>query len=104
MRNSVLILSLVFFCQGCGDSLTRVPIQGLVKAQGNPLENATIQCTPKAGTDGIGALGMSDANGNFTVISSRQDDSGIPPGKYGVRISKFVDEKGNAYATRRKAS
>ena len=94
MRNFVLLLSIVFFSQGCGDGLTRVPIQGLVKAQGTPLGNAMIQFTPKAGTVGDGALGMSDADGKFTVISSRQDDSGIPPGKYGVRVSKFVDAKG----------
>lgn len=37
---------------------------------------------------------MSNAEGKFTVISSRQDDYGIPPGKYSVRVSKFMDKDG----------
>ena len=94
MHKLVLLLCVVVLGQGCGDGLTRVPIQGLVKAQGSPLGNAMIQFTPKAGTVGDGALGMSNSDGKFTVISSRKDDSGIPPGKYGVRVSKFVDAKG----------
>lgn len=80
---------------GCGgDGLERVPIQGVVKAQGVPVPNAIVQFTPKTGTPGDGAIGQSDAEGKFTVISSRQDDAGVPPGSYGVRVSLMVDGKG----------
>ena len=94
MRNFVVLLSIIFISQGCGDGLTRVPIQGLITAKGTPLGNATVQFTPKSGTIGDGAIGMSNAEGKFTVISSRQDDSGIPPGKYSVPVSKFIDKDG----------
>ncbi len=80
---------------GCGgDGLDRVPIQGVVKALGVPVPYAIIQFSPKAGTPGEGAIGQSDAEGKFTVISSRHDDAGIPPGNYGVRVSLMVDGKG----------
>ena len=91
MTTGCLILCLV----GCGgDGLDRVPIQGVVKAQGVPVPNAIVQFTPKAGTPGEGAIGQSDAEGKFTVISSRQDDAGVPPGSYGVRVSLMIDGKG----------
>jgi hypothetical protein len=84
---------LLFFC-GCGDGIRRVPIEGLVKAQGAPLDKATVLFSPAPGTPGMGAIGMSDEAGKFTVVSSREDDSGVPPGKYTVRISRLVDGKG----------
>ncbi len=90
------LLLMMLFVIGCGgDGLRRVPIEGMIKSQGNPIDNATVQFTPKSGTPGEGAIGMSDASGKFTVISSRRDDSGVPPGKYGVRVSRLVDAKGN---------
>lgn len=38
--------------------------------------------------------GGADSEGKFTVISSRRDDPGIPPGTYTVRVSRMVDEHG----------
>ena len=69
MHKLVLLLCVVVLGQGCGDGLTRVPIQGLVKAQGSPLGNAMIQFTPKAGTVGDGALGMSDSDGVSGILA-----------------------------------
>lgn len=97
MVRCVFVLLLLGLSQGCGgDGLNRVPIQGVLTAKGSPLANATVQFTPQGGTPGEGALGMSDAEGKFTVISSRRDDPGVPPGEYLVRVSRFVDGKGNA--------
>jgi hypothetical protein len=94
VRIALLVVALVV-AQGCGgDGLTRVPIEGVITAQGNPLGNAMVQFTPQGSTPGEGALGMSDAQGKFTVISSRQDDAGVPPGEYSVRVSRFVGGKG----------
>ena len=77
---------------GCGDGINRVAIQGKLTNLGSaPVENAVLVFTPKAGTISQGAIGVSDVEGTFTVISSRDDHSGIPPGKYGVRISRLID-------------
>lgn len=77
---------------GCGDGLERVPIEGKLTVMGSqPLENAVVVFMPVPGTPGEGAIGNTDAQGGFTVISSRDDDSGIPPGKYKVRVSRLVD-------------
>ncbi|MCC6510277.1 MAG: carboxypeptidase regulatory-like domain-containing protein [Pirellulaceae bacterium] len=96
MRQVILLGGLLAAMVGCGgDGLDRVPIQGVLTANGTPVPSAIVQFTPKGGTPGEGAIGQSDAEGKFTVISSRQDDSGVPPGKYSVRISLLTDGKGN---------
>lgn len=96
MRQISLLVCILAFSAGCGgDGLDRVPIQGELTCQGSPVPSAIIQFTPKTGTLGEGAIGQSDAAGKFTVVSSRQDDAGVPPGKYGVRISLLTDGKGN---------
>jgi hypothetical protein len=79
---------------GCGDGIERVPIQGEILAVGKPVPNASIQFLPAEGTIGQGAIGVSDQDGKFTVISSRQSDEGIPPGKYKVIVSRFMDKDG----------
>lgn len=91
----VTFLSLCLF-PGCGggDGLERAPITGLVTVQGAPLAGASVQFMPASGTPGEGALGTSDAEGKFTVISSRQSDEGIPAGEYTVRVSRLVNVDG----------
>ena len=63
---------------------------------GKPIDGAVVQLLPKGGTSGDGGLGGSDSEGKFTVISSRQEASGIPPGTYTVLVSRLVDQQGNA--------
>lgn len=85
---------------GCGgDGLSRVPIKGLVTNQGTPLAGVSVQFFPAAGTPGEGAMGVADAEGKFEVISSRNDDSGVPPGKYTVRVSRLMDRDGTILPT-----
>src|SRR5262245_66185683 len=80
---------------GCGgDGLKRVPVQGKVTAKGVPVGNATVLFMPIADTKGEGGIGTADADGNFTLTGSRRGDSGVVPGKYRVRISRFVDRDG----------
>lgn len=82
-------------CIGCGgDGLNRVEIEGLVKAQNGPIKNASVQFIPQAGTPGEGALGLADDQGKFTVISSRDQDGGLPAGKYRVRVNQMIDGDG----------
>jgi hypothetical protein len=82
------------FLVGCGDGLDRVQIEGTLKAQGTPVANASVQFIPKSGTPGDGALGMCDDAGKFTVISSRDSDDGLPPGKYTVRVCRMIAKDG----------
>lgn len=79
---------------GCGDGIHRVDLNGVVTSQKKPIEGAVVQLLPKGSTTGDGGIGASDSEGKFTVISSRQDDPGIPPGTYTVRVSRMVDKDG----------
>lgn len=79
---------------GCGDGIHRVDIAGIVSAKGTLIDGAVVQLLPKGDTAGDGGLGAADGAGKFTVISSRQDHPGIPPGTYTVRVSRMVDEHG----------
>ena len=89
--NSAACVLLVVCIAGCGDGIGRVPITGLLTVKGEPLAGASVQFFPQAGTQGEGAIGVSGPDGKFAVISSRQDDAGIPPGKYKVRVSLMMD-------------
>lgn len=90
----VAALVLLAGCGGGKDGLERAPITGLVTVEGAPLAGATVQFTPVGGTPGEGALGVSDAQGKFQVISSRKGDEGIPPGEYSVMVSVLADPDG----------
>lgn len=92
-----LMLMVLLFTSGCGgDGLERAPITGIVTVEGVPLSSALVQFLPQPGTPGEGALGSSNAEGRFEVISSRDDDDGIPPGEYVVRVSRLMDADGSA--------
>src|SRR5262245_48050790 len=80
---------------GCGgDGLWRVPVRGTVTAKGTPVGNATVLFMPADGTQGEGGIGSTDTDGNFTLTGSRRGDAGVVPGKYKVRVSRFVDRDG----------
>ena len=82
---------------GCGpeDGLERARINGLITIEGAPLADTSVQFFPASGgTPGAGALGFSDAEGKFKVISSREDDAGIPPGEYIVIASRWAEPSG----------
>jgi hypothetical protein len=83
---------------GCSkhDGLERAPITGILTVQGTPLPGATVLFIPVQGsqTQGAGAIGTSGPDGKFQVVSSRQDDAGIPPGEYSVAVSRLADPDG----------
>ena len=83
---------LVIGFTGCGgDGIKRTPIVGRLTLNGEPLANASVEFTPQGSTQGIGAMGISDTQGKFEVISSRKGHEGIPPGEYSVRVSLFMN-------------
>jgi hypothetical protein len=80
---------------GCGgDGLKRVNIEGQLEAENGPVAHATVQLIPVGDTAGDGALGLADQAGKFTVVSSRDRDQGLPPGRYRVRVSQLIDGDG----------
>jgi hypothetical protein len=94
-RRFVPIFLFALVCLGCsGDGLTRVSVKGKVLAAGEPVSNATVLFMPADETKGEGAIGTTDKEGNFTLVGSRQGDKGIVPGKYRVRVSRFMDRDG----------
>ncbi|OAI56523.1 hypothetical protein AYO47_08945 [Planctomyces sp. SCGC AG-212-M04] len=90
-----LMFTAVALLAGCGssDGLERAQIVGTVTISGQPLDYAVVQFLP-AGAPGQGAIGQSDAQGKFTVTSSREDHSGLPPGDYTVLVSRMADPGG----------
>jgi len=98
MRRRHLLTAAVLFAAtvGCGgDGLRRVDVKGKVTAQGNPVPNATVLFLPADGTQGEGGIGTTDQEGRFTLTGSRRGDSGVVPGKYRVRVSRFVNPDGS---------
>jgi hypothetical protein len=86
----------VFGMIGCGgDGLRRVPVNGTVTAKGVAVSDATVLFLPTAGTKGEGGIGTTDREGNFTLTGSRQGEKGVVPGKYRVRVSRFIDRDGS---------
>lgn len=91
---AMLCLCLLAGCSR-GDGLERVPITGILTVEGSPLPGAVVQLLPTGQTQGPGAIGISDSEGKFEVISSRQNDEGVPPGEYTVRVSRLVNPDGS---------
>lgn len=81
---------------GCGgDGLKRVPVTGKVTAKGVPIDNATISFIPTEATKGEGAIGNTDSMGVYVLTTgSRRGDTGVVPGQYKVRVSRFMDRDG----------
>jgi len=89
----------ILAASGCGgDGLARVPVEGKVTAKGVAVGGATVLFMPQGGTLGEGAIGTTDASGNYTLVGSRQGDTGIVPGRYKVRVSRLMDRDGTVLA------
>jgi hypothetical protein len=88
--------AVIVWVVGCGgDGLKRVPVKGRVTAKGDPVGNATISFMPTDATKGEGGIGNTDSDGNYILTGSRQGDTGVVPGQYKVRVSRFVDRDGS---------
>ena len=89
---------IVFFMIGCsGDGLKRVKVKGKVTAKGQPVDHATVVFVPAGTTKGLGGLGGSDDQGNFSVsgaTDARKTVEGLVPGDYTVRVTRMVTHDG----------
>jgi hypothetical protein len=94
------VVAALLVALGCsGDGLRRVSVKGQVTAKGTPVGNATVSFMPADGTKGEGGIGSTDASGMYTLIGSRRGDVGVVPGKYSVRISRFIDRDGTVLSS-----
>jgi len=87
-------LALVFLLTtaGCGGSPGSVSVEGAATLDGSPLGGAFLDFSPAdTGTPIGGAKAVTDDAGKFKIESSPQ--LRLLPGKYGVRVSKWVDKK-----------
>ena len=74
---------------GCGGGSSfpdPVPVTGVVKLNGSPVDGATVTFMTKDGA-GRSASGQTDGEGNFTLGTFSGDDGAIP-GEYTVTITK----------------
>lgn len=89
------ILALLFLSTlvGCGDSgPLRHPVEGVLRIDGEPLPFKSLTFLPIEGTEGHGAAGFSDEDGNYKlqamVPGALRDYPGCPPGRYRVAIGE----------------
>ncbi len=90
-----LCLAITVGCDSGPDNPPTFPVTGKVTYQGNPVEGATVVLVAQSG-DGQGAVGNTDAEGNFAVGTFGEGDGAVA-GKYKVKVFKYemVDEPPN---------
>lgn len=81
---SILVAIVLFALAGCKDGSGTVPVAGVVRLDGQPLKEASIQFVPQG--SGRDATATTDANGRF-VMSTIEPRDGAMPGKYKVVIT-----------------
>jgi hypothetical protein len=85
-----VLLGISTFLTGCGSSVagpTTVPVRGVVKYNGKPVEKLSIAFIPESG---MLAMGKTDAKGQFQLMTNKPSD-GAMTGNYKVAIS-FVSD------------
>jgi hypothetical protein len=94
-RSLVLFLlcgALVALPGGCSGS-QKGAVKGTVTMDGHPLDQAEIEfVSADSKPPRVEAMARSDDQGEFEIIPSRRQ-RGLNPGKYYIRISKWVDKK-----------
>lgn len=83
----LLVAFLILIAAGCRNDSGTVPVAGVLKLDGQPLKEASIQFVPQG--SGRDATATTDANGKFTMSTYEPRDGAIP-GSYKVVITPFV--------------
>lgn len=86
-RSSIVVALGCCFLIGCGEGGPKlVPVEGKVTLDGKALANKTIMFAPQTGTQGSGAGGTTDGEGNYKLTAvtpgSTQARPGIAVGDY----------------------
>lgn len=92
LARSLMLVPLWAFCAGCGseevavDRPKTVPVTGTISYQKKPLSGAKVAFVPVS-TEGNGAVGQTNENGEFTLMTFEPND-GARPGTYKVTVTK----------------
>ncbi len=86
---TALLLSTCFSlcCIGCGSPDGLGQVTGVVKLDGQPLNEASVEFTPVDGK-GLTSYGRTDKNGHYYMMASRSD-KGAAVGRNKVKISTY---------------
>lgn len=103
-RFSIAVALSCCLLMGCGEGGPRlVPVEGKVTLDGKPLANKTIMFSPQTGTQGNGAGGIIDGEGNYKLTAvtpgSTQARPGIAPGDYRVMVMEQMAASTNTTST-----
>jgi len=102
LMKQMLLLTLSFALAGCGGtpSTEQLPVEGIVRVDGQPLKNGSVRFVPdksKGNTYGHEPVGQIGVDGKYTLSSLGQ--SGAPPGWYLVGVvSTYPSDPANPYA------
>lgn len=92
MRMMVMAIGvgIIISTLGCNkDEIKVYPVQGKILYNGTPIDEVQIYFVPKDGT-GRGATAISDAAGNFTVMTHGSKKNGAVAGEYYVLAAKTI--------------
>jgi hypothetical protein len=93
-HTGLLLLTLVL--AGCLDSAPAppkedlVPVSGKVTVGGKPVEGVTVAYVPSGATQGQGASGVTDSEGQYKLVHNATKKEGVAVGDYTVQLSKWV--------------
>lgn len=91
MRRVLWAAAVLAATAGCGDGGPVLqPVHGRVTLDGRALAGKTLRFVPEPGTPGVGAGATTDADGKYTLLSTRpgatRDMPGTPAGAYRVVV------------------
>ena len=85
----VLVVCGLALCLGCGveEGEPTYSVSGVVKRKGAPVEGVAVSFVP-AGDGGQSAVGVTDAAGNYSLTTRKQNDGALV-GRYKVGFAKY---------------
>ena len=86
------LLILLPLISGCGEKNPHdtIPVTGTVLVDGSPMHEVQVLFSPATDGQGVGAFGVTDAEGNFTLTTPQSPHgSGAVAGTYNVTFSKL---------------
>lgn len=95
LSTALYLLLSCLFLTGCSDGkIATEKVTGIITLDGQPLEGATVNFSPKTAGQGSPSYGVTDAKGEYKLQTLLGNpDAGTTPGEYVVTVIKL--EKSN---------